>query len=175
MAIYLVLDTMTHRVIQYSENEFSQQGKNTYWGQVLELPEGLNEKNSWQYKFAGGALKHAPTSKVEVVGAAAVLRETKAALRRTVMDKAQHEFGRKIPLTALTYIASLDASRKWVSGQQLEPIEQLFISSREKAEDFLKLHYANLERAFKVHGPMDKKLRAITKAATAAELEKIIP
>lgn len=175
MAYYLVLDTMTNRVIKYSQAQLSATGKNTYLAQTLTLPAGLTEDNSWQYRFAGGSLKHAPTRKTQVVGKAAVLQATKHALRKTVMEKAQQDFGRKVPLSALTYIACLDAARKWLADQPLEPIELSFIASKEKAKDFLALHHRNLEKALQAAGPMDRKLRQIRQATTAEELEKIIP
>jgi hypothetical protein len=175
MSYYLVLDTMTNRVIKFANTELAAAGKNTYLAQILSLPPELTEENSWQYKLVGGALKVSRTQTPVVVGKEAVLRETKHALRRTVMEKAQREFNRKVPLAALTYIASLDAARKWIAKQPLEPIELRVIPSVEKAEEFMALHYANLEQALKATGPMDSKLNQIGLASTAEELEKIIP
>lgn len=175
MSFYLVLDTITHRVIKFAESELSVNGKNTYLAQTLELPAKLTEANAWQFRYASGKLKFAPTEKTTVVGRNAVLRETKNQMRKTVVEQAQMEFGRKVPLTALAYIAALDASRKWLADQPLEPVELEFAPSKEYAAKFMAKHYDNLARAARIGKTMSRKLKQIDDARTAEALEKITP
>jgi hypothetical protein len=176
MTYYLVLDTITDRVIAYSEDTLQPLGSNTYLGQTSALPTGISDANCWEYRFRGGSLKHAPHIETPpATSAAAVLREAKYELRKTVIDRAQQAFHRKVPLTALAYIGTLDAARKWLAGQPLDEFDLGFVPSREEAQQFVETHQGNLRRALELYGPMVRKLDAIDAAKDASELEKIVP
>ena len=176
MSYYLVLDTITHRVIHFSNESIVAEGENSYLAQASSLPAGMTPENCWEYRFHGGALSHSPGKPhTPVTSAQAVFSEAKYELRKTVIDRAQKAFHRKVPLNALAYIATLDAARKWLADQPLEPVELRFIPSREKAQEFMALHHDNLQRALDHYIPMVKKLDAIDAATDAAELERVVP
>lgn len=175
MTVHLVLDTKTRRVIKYSPEALSDGGHNSCLAQSTALPPGITEENCWEYRFVGGEFRHAPAKPLEAshVGLAAELREAKYAMRKQAIDNAQKRFHRKVPLTALAYIATLDAARKWLKGESLEPVELRFVPSLENANEFMKMHYDNLEKTLDQYIPMSQTLDLIDKAQNASELEKI--
>ncbi|MGJ7574283.1 hypothetical protein ACSFBX_27385 [Variovorax sp. RB2P76] len=175
MTVHLVLDTKTNRVIKYSPETLSAAGQNSCLAQTAALPPGITEENCWEYRFVGGEFRHAPArpSETSNVGLAAELREAKYVMRKQAIDNAQKRFHRKVPLNALAYIATLDAARKWLKGESLEPVELRFVPSLENANEFMKMHYDNLEKALTQYIPMSQTLDLIDKAQNASDLEKI--